>query len=360
MTNSRLKLMALADDEKPTNSSRGKGLILETPYRPGFVDDKDLETVKMALDKELSEISNAFYQTTERTADTITRVDRIEIGTDGIGAKIEEVDKVSKERDEALASRITTLSATVDNNTSSIVTESEARATADEVMTKRIDTILGSMEGDLGPLVGQFQEQIRVLGEQDGILAERITTLDAEYKTADGDIRASVSAEESARVSADQALASSISTVKSELDGEIASVKQFAETEVSKLDGEVDKINAKWGVELDVNGKISGVVMNNNGARSNFEVRADVFRFTDTSGGTSGGFVSSGGITHFNGALSAATGSFAGDISAATGTFTGGIRIQDQGGNVGMKISNNQILVYDEHGRLRMRMGWLG
>lgn len=357
MSSSRMSLRA---DDKPHNSSKGKGIILETPYKPGFIDDSDLESVKMAVDKELDDISNAFYQTIERTADTITRIDKIEIGTDGIGAKIEEVDRVSKEADIALASRITTIQAEVDGNKSAIITESEARASADEVITKRVDTILGAMEGDLGPLVGQIQEDLRVLADKDSVLAERINTVEAEYKTADGDIRASVTAEESARVSADQALASSISTVKSELDGNIAAVKQYAETEVTKLDGQVNRINAKWGVELDVNGKISGIQMNNDGARSNFEVRADSFRFTDTGGGTSGGFVSEGGVTKFNGELQAARGSFAGDISAATGTFSGSINVAHQGGNVGMKITNSQILVFDEHGRLRMRMGWLG
>ncbi|MGL5015835.1 MAG: hypothetical protein ACRC6V_16370, partial [Bacteroidales bacterium] len=145
MSNSRLKLRA---DDKPTNSSKGKGLILETPYKPGFVDDKDLETVKMAVDKELSEISNAFYQTTERTADTITRIDKIEIAGDSqygdLLAKIEEVDKVSKEGDVAIASRLTTISAEVGDNKSSITTESTARAEADKVITERVDNILGS------------------------------------------------------------------------------------------------------------------------------------------------------------------------------------------------------------------------
>lgn len=82
MSNSRMKLTR--EVVKPTNSSRGKGLILETPYKPGFVEDKDLESVKMAVDKELSDVANAFQITTERTADTITRVDELKITGDGL------------------------------------------------------------------------------------------------------------------------------------------------------------------------------------------------------------------------------------------------------------------------------------
>ncbi|MGL5013666.1 MAG: phage tail tip fiber protein, partial [Bacteroidales bacterium] len=323
MSNSRLKLKA--DDDKPHNSSKGKGIILETPYKPGFVDDKDLETVKMALDKELSEISNAFYQTTERTADTITRIDSIEIGSDGLLAKIEEVDKVSREGDVALASRLTTISAEVGDNKSAIITESVARASADEVMTKRVDTILGSMQGDLGPLVGQFQEQIRVLGNTDGILADRITNLSAEYKTADGEIKASVKAEETARVSGDQALASQITTVKTQLDKDIASVQTYASTEITKVDGKtnsnaaaINTVNAKWGVTVDVNGNIAGVELNNGSKGSEFKVKADRFYFTD---GTSSipPFAVSGGTVYMNNVVVRGT-LYAQDVSGDMGT----------------------------------------
>lgn len=292
MSNSRMRLSNRADD-KPHNSSKGKGIILETPYKPGFIDDSDLETVKMAVDKELSDISNAFYQTIERTADTITRVDKLEISGDTqygeLNAKIEEVDRVSKENDVAMAQRITTISAEVGDNKSAITTESTARAEGDRVLTERIDTILGSMEGDLGPLVGQFQEQIRVLGENDTILTERITTLDSEYKTADGDIKASIKNEETARVTADQALTSQINTATSKLDKDIASVQQYATTEITKTNGNVsnntaavNKINAKWGVQVVANDKIAGIQLNNDGKTATFSVMAD--KFTVSSG----------------------------------------------------------------------------
>lgn len=291
MSNSRTKF-AKADD-KPTNTSKGKGLILETPYKPGFIEDKDLETVKMAVDKELSEISNAFYQTIEKTADTITRVDKLEIAGDTqfgeLVAKIEEVDKVSKEGDVALASRITTISAEVGDNKSSIITESEARAEADKVITTRIDTILGSMEGDLGPLVGQIQTDLRVLAENDTVMATRIDTVEAEYKTADGDIKASVKTEESARVAADSSLASQITTVKSELDGNIASVQQYATTEINKTNTtvnaqgqQISSVNSKWGVSVDANGNVGGIQLNSSStAGTEFKVLANRFYFTD-------------------------------------------------------------------------------
>lgn len=289
------------EEDKPHNSSKGKGMILETPYRPGFVDDGSLEALKMAVDKELSEVSNALYVTTERTADTITRIDKLEISGDTqygeLVAKIEEVDKVSKEGDVALASRITTISAEVGDNKSAITTESEARAEADRVITTRVDNILGAMEGDLGPLVGQIQTDLRVLADVDGVLSTRIDTVSAEYKAADETIKASVKNEETARVTADQALASQVSTVESKLGQDIAAVQQYATTEINKVDGKVDangnainSINAKWGVQVNVNNKVTGIQLNNDGNSSSFSVQADRFTVSDGSNTTAAPF----------------------------------------------------------------------
>ena len=116
--NSRSKLQRSATplEDKPSNTNKGVGLILETPYKPGFVDDTDLESVKMAVDKELSDISNALFITTERTADTIKRTDLLQIEDDKLLAKIQEVDFVSKADDAALAERILTMEADINDN----------------------------------------------------------------------------------------------------------------------------------------------------------------------------------------------------------------------------------------------------
>lgn len=320
MSSSRRKLSKVVkEDPRPSNSSRGKGLILETPYHPGFVDDKDLESVKMAIDKELSDISNAFYQTTEKTADTITRIDNIEISSGDVLARINEVDRVSKEGDAALASRITTLTATVGDNTTLIKEETVARTTADSA------------------------------------LGQRVTDL------------------------------------KAETDAGVAQLRQ----EMTVVSDGLGRVEAKWGIEMNVNGKVSGVVMNNDGNKSSFDIVADRFSISDGTnrtvppfsvvgghtriqsafvntlqsdnwdGASSGWAITSSGYANFQGitvrgTILADTGYFRGDLTGANGTFSGSLNIQGQGGNVGMKITNNTILVYDDSGRLRMRMGYLG
>lgn len=297
---SRLRFVKV-DEEKPSNSSRGKGLILETPYKPGFVEDKDLETVKMAVDKEFSEISNAFHQTTERTADTITRVDKIEIETDGIGAKIEEVDKVSKEGDKALAERITTFEAKVDGEfgevNAKIVETNRVMAEQDGILAEKIESISGAFEGELGPLIASIDEVRKISIDGDKALATSISDLKVEMQTADSKLEASISTESTARVEADKAQTEQLNTATSKLDGQIASVQQYASTEITKLDGEVNRINSKWGVQTNVNGKVSGIQLNNDGASSSFDVVADRFTISDGTSNTNPPFQVVGGHT---------------------------------------------------------------
>ncbi|MGL5012696.1 MAG: hypothetical protein ACRC6V_00180, partial [Bacteroidales bacterium] len=206
--NSRMRLMTRADDDKPHNSSKGKGIILETPYKPGFVDDKDLETVKMAVDKELSDISNAFYQTVERTADTITRVDKLEIdGSNQYGelkAEISRVDKVSVAGDKALAESIETWTATVNNEfgevNAAIKETNRVLVEGDKLLAERIESIVGSFEGELGPLFASIDEvrQLSITGDQ--ALATTIDDMKVSFETADKDLSAQIKTESEARV----------------------------------------------------------------------------------------------------------------------------------------------------------------
>jgi peptidoglycan hydrolase CwlO-like protein len=48
-------------------------------------------------------------------------------------------------------------------------------------------------------------------------------------------------------------------------------------TAITTIQGNVATVLGRWGVEIDVNGYVSGVAMNNNGQRSDFAVRADKF-----------------------------------------------------------------------------------
>lgn len=116
MSTSRVMLnTTLLDDTAPpapntqTNTSRDFGKILSNVYKPGFIDQDSLENMKMAVNRELGEISKAFFQTTERTTDGIKRVDEIITDTEELNDLINQVDQESINRDTLLSNRITTV-----------------------------------------------------------------------------------------------------------------------------------------------------------------------------------------------------------------------------------------------------------
>jgi|GEM_PF-2215097 len=73
-------------------------------------------------------------------------------------------------------------------------------------------------------------------------------------------------------------------------------------TAISELDGDVATLLGRWGFEIDVNGYVSGMVMNNNGQRADVTFRSDRFRIVPPSGTTDGYYVdidSSGRTTQY-------------------------------------------------------------
>lgn len=304
MANSRLLIgnsSPTSTEDSPTNTSRDFGKVLENVYKPGFIDQDTLENTKMAVDRELGEISKAFFQTSERTTDTIKKIETIEIENDHLAARIEEVDFVSKQGDIALAQRITTVEteyqAADADLSASIVTETTARTSADEALAQQITTIDAAYKAADSTLNASITSESTARANADSALASQITSVDAAYKAADTTIRASVTTETNARVSADNALSSQITTVESELGDDIAAVQTYATTNINRLDGEVNAVEAKWGVRVNVNNKITGIVLNNNGNQTSFAVQADQFIISDGTANTGAPFEVIGGVT---------------------------------------------------------------
>lgn len=312
MNNSRMALKTTGTTLKPS-----------VAYNPGTLSEEDLESLKMGVAEELWDISNNFVQTNEILGDTFEKIDTLEIDRENLNAKIEETYKLSVENDKVLAQKITEVSGELEsagNKLSGMINdESTVRLDSDKALATKISEVEASFATEDSKLDASIKEETTARVTSDDALAKRINTLSASMDTEDGKLSASIKTEEQARVSADGALSSQITTVKTEMDGKVSTINQTLTSTVNKL-GEVE---SKWGVEMDSNGKISGVSMNNNGTRSDFEVRADKFAFTDTSGGKSGGFSSSGGVTTFNGIINAQAGVFNGTVNATNGVFNG-------------------------------------
>lgn len=88
-----------------------------------------------------------------------------------------------------------------------------------------------------------------------------------------GQAEASIANESLARVNATSALAASISVLSTNVAGQSATLATFGES--------INGLRARQGVRLDVNGRITGFVQNNDGTQGDFDIVADNFRVID-------------------------------------------------------------------------------
>ncbi|WP_122927929.1 hypothetical protein [Sphingobium sp. LF-16] len=78
-------------------------------------------------------------------------------------------------------------------------------------------------------------------------------------------------------------LTTQYANLSSTVSAQGASVSQQA-TAIASLEGNVTTLFAKWGLELDVNGYVSGMVTNNNGTRADMTLRMDKVKMVTPSG----------------------------------------------------------------------------
>src|SRR3546814_9639508 len=97
-------------------------------------------------------------------------------------------------------------------------------------------------------------------------LGSRLSGID----TAISNTNAAIVNEQTARSTGDQANANAITVVSTKVNGHTSSI--------SSLQSSVNGLSARWGLKLDVNGYISGVVTNNYGSSADFVILADKFR----------------------------------------------------------------------------------
>ena len=315
MFNSRLQFT------KPSNTSRGDGRVLEILYKPGFLEDKNISELKRTVDKELSDISNAFYKNTRIDIDTHKRIDELTIESKELSAKIEVVDTVSKAEDAALAQRITTFESQIGDVSALIKEETTARVDADSAMAMRIDSIVGAFGGELGPLFAEIDNNFKVLSTADEAISERLEQTNASYQQADRTLDAAISTETTARVSADSLLARSVESVSSTLGADIASVRQGAEASINATNGRLDAV---WGLEVTAGDTIAGIKVGAAGAgTSEIKMLADRVSFTDGAS-TTRPITIENGKAAFNdviirGALYGQSGTFTGEVNATSG-----------------------------------------
>lgn len=242
------------------------------------------------IDAELKTIANTTAISSEATArsnaDTALTNLITTLDTDYKGNKTairNELTAVSNKTN-STATSLGTLTTTVGGNTTKISQESTARSTADTALGTRITTLDTDYKGNKTTV----SNSLTSLTNADTALGTRITTLDTDYKGNKTAIRTELTAVSNKTNST----ATSVGTLTTTVNGHTSSIN---ETKTS-LNG----ISAKWTMETNVNGKVSGIYQHSTGKSSGLDIITD--KFTLSNGTTAGyaPFRQEGNITYLN------------------------------------------------------------
>lgn len=136
--------------------------------------------------------------------------------------------------------------------------------------TKQNSTDITALSEDLTSAQASITNEATVRATNDAALATQINTVSASLTSNVATLNASIATETTARVAGDGALASQITTLTSTVNGNTTSIQQVSAV--------VDGIEAQWGVSINANGRVTGLVRLDSGStQSTFTVLADRF-----------------------------------------------------------------------------------
>jgi hypothetical protein len=128
-------------------------------------------------------------------------------------------------------------------------------------------------------ITAAIQTEGNARAEADSAFASWATTLDSrvgedsDAKDADGSLYARLKNEANVRATADAAEAQARQTLATRVGDNAAAIQEEASVRIDA----VETLEAKYGVRLDVNGRVTGFVQNNDGKQGNFIIMADKF-----------------------------------------------------------------------------------
>lgn len=205
--------------------------------------------------------------------------------------------------DSALASLVTTLTATVasgdSTNAAAITSEQTARANADSALATDITSLTATVTSGDSTNASAITSEATARADADTALASDITSLTSTVTNNNNTLSAAVTSEATARANADTANASSINTVSASVTTEAAAraaadtaeanariaadntITASVTTEASVRAAADNTLLAKYGVTLNSNDYITGFSQNNDGTTGTFKILADKFTIID-------------------------------------------------------------------------------
>lgn len=167
-------------------------------------------------------------------------------------------------------SQISVLSGSVGQNSARIEEERTLRVTGDSALASVLEELSVTVAGNTAAI----SSLSLVVATSSGTLSTRLDTLSANFNG----FQATVTSQFTAFANADGALSSRIDQVSVDVAGNTAAIIEEA-TVRADADGE---IHARWGVDIDINGRISGIeLLDGTNGQSTFTIRADVFQIVN-------------------------------------------------------------------------------
>lgn len=297
-----------------------------------------------------------------------TKVDKLATKTTSdIKAAVASETKARTDGDSALSSQISLLKTqTAADIKAAVATETKARTNADTALGSQITSLKTQTAADIKAAVAT---ETRARSNADSAMASDITAL----KSRAGKLESSVTSEQTARANADTALGKRVDTVSAKADSVSSTVQQTSQA-VANVNS---KVSASWTLKMETstsNGQkyAAGMALGIDGSGlSQFLIRADRFGLVNSvDGKVTTPFVVQNSVAYMNGAyikdgtiVNAKIGDLQSTnyVSGRTGwriAKGGAFEMNGNSGSTGrMVINNNRIEVYDENGRLRVRMG---
>jgi len=238
--------------------------------------------------------------------------------------------------DSALASDITTLTATVTTadsaNAAAITTEATARADADSALATTVTNLAATVTNGDNTNAAAITQEATARANADSAVATTVTNLAATVTTGDNINSAAISSEETARANADSALSSTVSSLTSTVNGVSASVTAEASARVAAD----NTLLAKYGVTLNSNGYITGFSQNNNGTTGSFKIIADEFKIINPNN---------------------ASGQAGVEVFGVSGGYATIKNIRSAASGARLQIDSDLMSVYDASNVLRVKLG---
>ncbi|AIO70874.1 phage tail fiber protein [Burkholderia oklahomensis] len=226
----------------------------------------EIETISGALDS-LAEVQGVL-QAGLGTLNGLS--DRLTVQENGAKALQDQINQEIENRKAAgalLAQRMDSLDIDVGNQKAMFQSQIQLLQSSDEIMASQV-TSLSARLSDVEAGQGDGEDSDEVAAsllsaaitsvKKDHALAQQITTLSADIN---GNIKAQLQVEQTARVDADKALAEQITSLQAQIGDNLSQVIQEMHTEIDATNGKVTKLQAQYTLKAQVQREDGTVVM---------------------------------------------------------------------------------------------------